>query len=65
VISERLASNDGFGNLMLQVQAPFQVPLIFPGLATLAIDGVAMCAVMAILEHRMAGWARRSGFAQN
>lgn len=64
VISESVASNYGIGNLMLQAQAQFQVPLIFAGLVVLAIEGIAMYAAMAILERRMTGWAQRSGFAQ-
>ena len=65
VISESVASNYGIGNLMLQAQAQFQVPLIFAGLVVLAIEGIAMYAAMAWLERRMTGWAQRSGFAQN
>jgi NitT/TauT family transport system permease protein len=64
VISESVASNNGIGNLMLQAQAQFQVPLIFAGLVALAIEGIVMYAAMAILERRMTGWAQRSGFAQ-
>ena len=58
------ASNTGIGNLMLQAQAQFQVPLIFAGLIALAVEGIAMYALMAWLETRMTGWAQRSGFAQ-
>ncbi|AXK81791.1 ABC transporter permease [Pseudolabrys taiwanensis] len=65
VISESVASNYGIGNLMLQAQAQFQVPLIFAGLVVLAIEGIAMYAAMAFLEKRMTGWAQRSGFGQN
>jgi len=64
VISESVASNDGIGNLMLQAQAQFQVPLIFAGLIALAVEGIVMYALMAALESRMTGWAQRSGFAQ-
>ena len=64
VISESIASNYGIGNLMLQAQAQFQVPLIFAGLVALAVEGIVMYWVMAILENRMTGWAQRSGFAQ-
>lgn len=64
VISESVASNYGIGNLMLQAQAQFQVPLIFAGLVVLAVEGIAMYAAMAILERRMTGWAQRSGFSQ-
>lgn len=65
VISESVAANYGIGNLMLQAQAQFQVPLIFAGLVALAVEGIAMYALMALLEQRMTGWAQRSGFAQN
>ncbi len=64
VISESIASNHGIGNLMLQAQAQFQVPLIFAGLIALAVEGIVMYWLMAILERRMTGWAQRSGFAQ-
>ena len=63
VISESIASNYGIGNLMLQAQAQFQVPLIFAGLVALAVEGIAMYWLMALLEARMTGWAHRSGFA--
>ena len=65
VISESIASNNGIGNLMLQAQAQFKVPLIFAGLVALAIEGIVMYWLMAILEKRMTGWAQRSGFSQN
>ncbi len=64
VISETIASNQGIGNLMLQAQAQFQVPLIFAGLVALAVLGIIMYWLMALLEARMTGWAQRSGFAQ-
>jgi len=64
VISESVASNNGIGNLMLQAQAQFQVPLIFAGLVALAVEGIVMYWAMAMLEARMTGWAQRSGFAQ-
>ncbi len=64
VISESVASNYGIGNLMLQAQAQFQVPLIFAGLVVLAVEGIVMYWLMVVLERRMTGWAQRSGFAQ-
>ncbi|PWB62325.1 MAG: ABC transporter permease [Bradyrhizobiaceae bacterium] len=64
VISETIASNVGIGNLMLQAQAQFLVPLIFAGLIALAVEGIVMYWLMAVLEARMTGWAHRSGFAQ-
>jgi NitT/TauT family transport system permease protein len=63
VISETIASNYGIGNLMLQAQAQFQVPLVFAGLVALAVEGIVMYWAMAFLEARMTRWARRSGFA--
>jgi len=59
VISESIASNHGIGNLMLQAQAQFQVPLIFAGLVALAVEGIVMYALMAWVEKRMTGWAHR------
>jgi NitT/TauT family transport system permease protein len=64
VISESMASNYGIGNLMLQAQARFEVPLIFAGLIALAVEGIVMYWLMAVLEARMTRWAQRSGFAQ-
>jgi NitT/TauT family transport system permease protein len=64
VVSESVASNNGIGNLMLQAQAQFLVPLIFAGLIALAVEGIVMYWAMAVLERRMTGWAQRSGFAQ-
>lgn len=64
VVSESVASNNGIGNLMLQAQAQFQVPLIFAGLVALAVEGIVMYWLMTVLERRMTGWAQRSGFAQ-
>lgn len=64
VISESIASNYGIGNLMLQAQAQFVVPLIFAGLIALAVEGIVMYWLMAVLERRMTAWAHRSGFAQ-
>ena len=64
VVSESVASNNGIGNLMLQAQAQFLVPLIFAGLVALAVIGIVMYWLMAVLERRMTGWAHRSGFAQ-
>jgi NitT/TauT family transport system permease protein len=46
---------------MLRAQAQFQVPLVFAGLVVLAVQGIAMYAVMAMLEKRMTGWAHPLG----
>jgi NitT/TauT family transport system permease protein len=59
VISETLASNDGIGYLMLQASSQFRVPLMFAGLAVIAIMGIATYVVFAMLEARVTGWATR------
>ena len=61
IISETIAANSGLGHLMLQAQANFEVPLVFGCLIALAILGIAMYAIFALLEQRMTGWAFRSG----
>lgn len=61
VISETVAANSGLGHMMLAAQSQFNVPLVFAGLVMLAIEGIAMYALMAWLEMRMTGWAHRSG----
>lgn len=61
VISEFTAANAGLGHLMLSAQSQFNVPLVFAGLVGLAVQGILMYAVMAEIEKRTTGWARRSG----
>ena len=60
VVSETVASNYVLGNMMSSAQSQFNVPLVFAGLLMLAIEGIAMYALMALLERRMTGWAHRS-----
>ncbi|MFN3321281.1 MAG: ABC transporter permease [Allorhizobium sp.] len=63
VVSETVASNYGLGNMMSSAQSQFNVPLVFAGLMMLAIEGIAMYALMAWIERRMTGWAHRSTMA--
>lgn len=63
VLSETVASNYGLGNMMSSAQSQFNVPLVFAGLLALAIEGIAMYALMAWIEKRMTGWAHRSTMA--
>jgi NitT/TauT family transport system permease protein len=63
VLSETVASNYGLGNMMSSAQSQFNVPLVFAGLLMLAIEGIAMYALMAWIEKRMTGWAHRSTMA--
>ena len=41
----------------------FNVPLVFAGLLMLAVEGIAMYALMAWIEKRMTGWAHRSSMS--
>jgi len=59
VISETIAGNRGIGYLMLQASSSFRVPLVFAGLIVVAIMGVGMYAIFALIEKRMTGWAFR------
>jgi NitT/TauT family transport system permease protein len=63
VISETVASNEGIGYLMVAASSRFEVPLVFAGLIVVAVMGVAMYAVFAVLEQRLTRWAFRSGHA--
>jgi NitT/TauT family transport system permease protein len=61
VVSETVAANAGIGHMLLTAQANFEVPLVFGGLIALAVLGIGMYAIFAVLERRMTGWAFRSG----
>ncbi len=61
VISETVASNEGIGYLMVAASSRFEVPLVFAGLIVVAVMGVVMYAVFALIEQRMTRWAFRSG----
>jgi NitT/TauT family transport system permease protein len=63
VIAEYNASNVGVGNLMARASADFNVPLLFAALIALAVLGVVMYAITALVERRMTGWAQRSNLA--
>jgi len=60
VVSETVASNNGLGQMMSQAQSQFNVPLVFAGLMALAVEGIAMYAIMAWIEKRSTRWAHRS-----
>mgnify|MGYP005675387025 FL=1 len=59
VIAETVASNKGVGNMMLIASSQFNVPLVFSGLMVLAVMGISLYAIFALLEGRMTGWATR------
>jgi hypothetical protein len=56
-------ANYGLGNMMSSAQSQFHVPLGFAGLLALAVEAIAMYALMAWIERRMTGWAHRSTMA--
>ena len=59
VISETVGGNNGIGFLMLSASARNDAPTTFAGLFAIAIMGVLMYAVCALIEKRMTRWAFR------
>jgi NitT/TauT family transport system permease protein len=59
VMAETVGTNKGVGHLMLTAQSAFHVPLVFAGLLTLAILGIALYSITAIAEKRFTYWAYR------
>jgi NitT/TauT family transport system permease protein len=59
VVSETVGANKGVGYLMLNAQAAFQVPLVFAGLVALAVLGIVLYGVTALIERRYTRWAYR------
>ena len=60
VVSETIGANSGLGQMMLAAQAGFNVELVFAGVMALAILGIALYAVTALIEKRFTGWAFRA-----
>lgn len=59
VISETVGGNRGIGFLMLSAGARNDAPTTFAGLFAIAIMGVGMYAICALVEQRMTKWAFR------
>ncbi len=59
VLSETVAANRGIGTVMMMASANFDVTLAFAGLFALALLGVLLYAVFALIERRVCGWANR------
>lgn len=59
VISETVASDRGIGYLMIAASSRFDVPLVFAGLLAIALMGVSLYAIAAVLEARLTRWAYR------
>ena len=60
VVSETIGANSGLGQMMLAAQAGFNVELVFAGVMALAILGIALYAITALIEKRFTGWAFRA-----
>ena len=66
VLSETVASSRGLGTVIMMASSNFDVTLAFAGLFALALLGVLLYAVFALVERRVCGWAtRNTGFALN
>lgn len=63
VVSETVGANRGIGKLMLDAQAAFQVPIVFAGLLVLAVLGIVLYALTALVERRFTRWAFRGQHA--
>jgi NitT/TauT family transport system permease protein len=64
VLSETVAANRGIGNVMMIASSNFDVPLVFAGLIILAMLGVLLYLLFALVEVRLCGWAmRKTDFA--
>jgi NitT/TauT family transport system permease protein len=59
VLSETVAANRGIGTVMMMASASFDVPLAFAGLFALALLGIMLYVVFALIEQRICGWANR------
>lgn len=59
VLSETVAANRGIGTVMMMASASFDVPLAFAGLFALALLGILLYVVFALIEQRICGWANR------
>lgn len=59
VLSETVAANRGIGTVMMMASASFDVTLAFAGLFALAILGILLYVVFALVEQRICGWANR------
>ncbi len=59
IIAETVGSNRGVGYLMIQATARFDAPLVFAGLFVIAVMGIVLYEIFALLERRLTGWAYR------
>jgi NitT/TauT family transport system permease protein len=45
---------------MMAATSNFDTPLVFAGLTVIAVMGIAMYALFAVVENRMTFWAKRA-----
>lgn len=60
ILSETIASDKGIGYLMMAASSRFEVPLVFAALIVVAVMGVIMYEIFAVLERHVIFWAMRS-----
>lgn len=60
VSAETVAANSGIGYMMMAASGSFNVPLVFAGLVVIAVMGIVMYQIFAVLERRVTFWALRS-----
>lgn len=60
VVAETVAAERGIGYLMITASSRFDVALVFAGLLVIAIMGVVMYEIFAVIERRVTFWAVRS-----
>ena len=59
IVSENVAANSGIGHLMTVASSRFEVPLAFAALFVIALMGVLMYVLTAMVEKRMTAWSVR------
>ena len=60
VVSETIGASSGLGPMMLAAQAGFNVELVFAGVTALAILGIALYAITALVKRQFTVWALRA-----
>jgi len=59
IVSENVAANSGIGHLMTVASSRFEVPLAFAALFVIALMGVLMYVLTAMVERRLTSWSVR------
>ena len=59
IVSENVAANSGIGHLMTVASSRFEVPLAFAALFVIALMGVLMYVLTAMVEKRLTSWSVR------